>query len=121
MKTPEKYRFEPKKLLQELVDIYLHLAHRPEFVTAVARDERSYKRDHFIRAGAILLKNGIRNESELRPLNEFIDKVEQELVATQMEEEELGEVPDEFLGKVLCGIGDRPFFFGGTREGVRGL
>ncbi|KAI8823342.1 ubiquitin elongating factor core-domain-containing protein [Fimicolochytrium jonesii] len=108
VKKPEKYRFEPKKLLKELVEIYLNLAHRPEFVTAVARDERSYKRDHFIRAGGILLRNGIKNEGELQPLHEFIEQVEREIVASHEEEEELGEIPDEFLDPLLFHLMEDP-------------
>lgn len=57
-----KYRFDPKRLLRELIEIYIHLGHRDEFVAAVAKDERSYKRELFVRAAGILLKNMLKNE-----------------------------------------------------------
>ena len=38
VKNPEKYGWEPKKLLDNLTDIYLHLD-CPEFCEAIANDE----------------------------------------------------------------------------------
>ena len=38
VRNPEKYGFEPKKTLDKLTDIYLHLD-GDEFAHAVARDE----------------------------------------------------------------------------------
>lgn len=38
MRNPEKYGFEPKKLLDKITDIYLHLD-SIEFAEAVASDE----------------------------------------------------------------------------------
>lgn len=38
MRNPEKYGFEPKKLLDKITDIYLHLD-STEFAEAVAADE----------------------------------------------------------------------------------
>jgi ubiquitin conjugation factor E4 B len=59
VKNPEKYRFEPKSLLHDLVLVFLHLAHRPEFVQAVATDERSYNAEVFAKAASILLRNNL--------------------------------------------------------------
>ena len=38
VRNPEKYGFEPKKLLDKITDIYVHL-HSEEFAEAVAKDE----------------------------------------------------------------------------------
>ncbi|KAK4189914.1 ubiquitin elongating factor core-domain-containing protein [Podospora australis] len=43
VENAEKYFFNAKTLLPELVDIYLNLGHIPTFVEAVAGDGRSYK------------------------------------------------------------------------------
>ncbi|RKO87198.1 ubiquitin elongating factor core-domain-containing protein, partial [Blyttiomyces helicus] len=96
VKNPEKYRFDPKRLLNELMEIFMHLAHRDEFVAAVARDGRSYARDHFARAKSILLKNMLKSQVGLDVIDEFIVKVETTIKTGQVEEEELGDVPDEF-------------------------
>ena len=37
VKNPEKYRFNPKKLLDDLIEIFIHLGQRPEFILAVAK------------------------------------------------------------------------------------
>ncbi|TPX62156.1 hypothetical protein PhCBS80983_g00746 [Powellomyces hirtus] len=108
VKNPEKYRFEPKRLLKELIEIYIHLSHRSEFVSAVAKDERSYRKELFLRAQGILIKNMLKNSSELRILEEFVDKVEATIRSTQAEEEELGDVPDEYLDPLLYHIMEDP-------------
>ncbi|KAJ3014704.1 hypothetical protein HKX48_004997 [Thoreauomyces humboldtii] len=108
VKDPEKYRFRPKRLLTELVEIYMHLAHRDEFVAAVAKDERSYRKDLFVRAKGVLLRNNLKNSNELRVVDRFVDDVEAAIKATAVEEEELGDVPDEFLDPLLFHIMDDP-------------
>ena len=42
VREPEKYEWDPKKLLQRITDIYLHLD-CDTFAQAVANDERSYR------------------------------------------------------------------------------
>lgn len=54
--SPEKYRFNPKKLLAELMGVYVNLSMRTEFVAAVAKDQRSYKKEVFVRAMDVLKK-----------------------------------------------------------------
>ena len=39
VRNPEKYGWEPKKLLNQLTDIYLHLDKSDKFAQAVANDE----------------------------------------------------------------------------------
>ncbi|KAI8620007.1 ubiquitin elongating factor core-domain-containing protein [Chytriomyces sp. MP71] len=108
VKNPEKYRFNPKALLTKLVDIFLHLAHRIEFVQAVAKDERSYRKEIFYRACDILARNALKNSVELDALRQFVNKVEDTIRNTQVEDEELGDVPDEFLDPLLAHLMEDP-------------
>ncbi|KAI8804051.1 ubiquitin elongating factor core-domain-containing protein [Cladochytrium replicatum] len=108
VKNPEKYRFNPKNLLNELIDVYMHLSHRTEFVSGVAKDGRSYKKELFARASGILLKNGLKNQGEVDLLYRFVDKVEAEIQAEADEEEELGDVPDEFLDPLMYSLMEDP-------------
>lgn len=39
VKNPEKYNFEPKKLLDLITSIYLHLSPYDRFAEAIANDE----------------------------------------------------------------------------------
>ncbi|KAJ3082921.1 hypothetical protein HDU99_001175 [Rhizoclosmatium hyalinum] len=108
VKNPEKYRFNPKSLLTKLVDIYLNLAHRSEFVNAVAKDERSYRKDVFARAADILSRYGLKNSRDLDELHAFVKKVEDVIRNTQVEEEELGDIPDEFLDPLMASLMEDP-------------
>ncbi len=56
VQNPEKYRFNPKKLLSELVEIFNNLSHRSEFIEAVAADGRSFDSAVFKRAIGIASK-----------------------------------------------------------------
>lgn len=96
--NPEKYHFEPRRLLSEIIDVYLNL-NSDTFVEAVARDGRSYKKEYFSKAASILQKHGLKSIDEIHALEKFVNRVEIAIQSGVEEEEELGEVPDEFLGK----------------------
>lgn len=100
VKDREKYRFEPRKLLADIIQIYLNLADQEQFVHGVAIDERSYKKELFERAAGIARNRNLKSPDEIEQLRVFIEKVE-ETRATLQAEEDLGEVPDEYLGLSL--------------------
>ena len=98
VKDPEKYRFNPRALLSDIFQIYLNLGDQPEFITAVAKDGRSYKKQTFERCAGICRNRSLKTEDEIEQLRVFVVKVE-EKKATIEAEEDLGDIPDEFLGK----------------------
>ncbi|RUS31621.1 ubiquitin elongating factor core-domain-containing protein [Jimgerdemannia flammicorona] len=100
VKNPEKYHFRPRDLLGELIDIYLHL-NCPDFVIAVARDERSYKKEWFRKASGILLKYGLKDNDAIATLEKFVSDVEVAVQSGIEEEEALGDVPDDFLDPIF--------------------
>ena len=100
VREPEKLRFNPKALLADIIQVYLNLSDQPTFITAVAGDGRSYSRELFERAADIALKRNIKSETEIAQLRAFVEKVE-EAKATLEAEEDLGEIPDEYLGWLL--------------------
>ncbi|KAH9246449.1 hypothetical protein BASA81_016009 [Batrachochytrium salamandrivorans] len=106
--NPEKYRFDPKKLLSELVGIFIHLADRQEFVLAVAKDGRSFSTAVFDRAISILSKHRLKNEMEIAKLVEFVNNVEKTLLSEKLAEEEMGDVPDQFLDPLLYTLMEDP-------------
>jgi ubiquitin conjugation factor E4 B len=97
VKNPEKYKFDPKALLRDIAQIFLNLSNEEEFARAVAVDGRSYKKELFDRAVGILRKRSLKSEDEIQKLLAFVEKVEV-LKAVLEEEEDWGEVPDEYLG-----------------------
>ena len=99
VKNPLDYGFEPKKLLSEIVDVYLNLKDKENFIFAVARDGRSYKPSNFERATSILRKRGLKSAGELALWTSLGEKFRKAKEADDQAEEDLGEIPDEFLGK----------------------
>ena len=97
VRNPEKYKFNPKQLLSDILQVYLNLSDQGEFAQAVAVDGRSYRKELFERAAGIARKRSLKSEDEIEKLRLFVVKVE-ETKATMEAEEDLGEIPDEFLG-----------------------
>lgn len=105
---PEKYGFEPKKILTDLVQIYVNLSTQPAFVTAVARDGRSFNISYFKKAENILrTKTFVKNEV-INTLVEFANQAETTRVAEENEELELGEIPEEFLDPLMFTLMEDP-------------
>jgi ubiquitin conjugation factor E4 B len=75
VKNPEKYGWEPKRLLDQLTNIYLHLD-TEKFAQAVAGDERSYKKQLFTDARNSLARAATKTEVELRHWEEMSAKIE---------------------------------------------
>jgi len=97
VQNPAKYKFYPRELLGDLVHVLINLSDEPLFVRAVAGDGRSYSKGLYERAIRILVKNNIKAESEVLKLRDFVERVEGEKMNID-EEEDLGDIPDEFLG-----------------------
>lgn len=100
VRNAEKYRFNPKTLLGDILQVFINLSDQDEFVQAVANDGRSYSKEVFDSAEAIAIRRGVKVEAELELLRQFVVKVEA-AKASMDAEEELGDVPDEFLGMCL--------------------
>lgn len=100
VREPEKYKFRPKELLGDLLQIYLELGATSEFQEAVAKDGRSYSKELFERAERFAAKMALKTEDELDVLREMVRKVEI-IKALEEADDAMGEVPDEFLGESL--------------------
>ena len=98
VQNPEKYRFDAKMLLSKLLTIYMNLRQKDPFVLAVARDARSFRKEYFVRAGSILTRYAV-SKPDVHDLMTFVDSVEKAKALDEAGEEEMGEIPDEFLGK----------------------
>lgn len=100
VREPEKLKFDPKALLTDIIQVFLNLSDQKEFIQAVAGDGRSYTKELFDRAEGIAIRKGLKTETELESLRIFVAKVE-EAKATIEAEEDLGDVPDEFLDPLM--------------------
>ncbi len=105
---PEKYGFKPRSLLRKISSVYIHLAahstRTQELADAVARDGRSYRDAVFVKAAAVLRKDALLPEEEVKKFEAFAALARESAQRANEAEENLGEIPDEFLGT-------RPDFF----------
>ncbi|KAF8158117.1 ubiquitin elongating factor core-domain-containing protein [Crassisporium funariophilum] len=107
VREPEKLKFNPRALLSDIIQVFLNLSDQPEFVQAVAGDGRSYSKELFDRAADIAIRRSIKSETEIAQLRLFVDKVEEAKVALDAEED-LGEVPEEFLDPLMATVMRNP-------------
>ena len=102
IKDPKKVGFQPRELLKKILKVYLHLAPRDEFVRAIAADGRSYRRETFEKAVRISNKFMLYGGPELDVITNMVESVEKVRVEEAEEEEDLGEVPDEYMDPLMA-------------------
>ncbi|CAN6470133.1 unnamed protein product [Victoria cruziana] len=102
LKDPEKYEFRPKKLLKQIVDIYVHLAKGDKedvFPVAISKDGRSYNDQLFTAAADVLRKIG----EDGRLIQAFVELGNRAKAAASKAmdvEAALGDIPEEFLDPI---------------------
>ncbi|KAF6135192.1 hypothetical protein GIB67_035263 [Kingdonia uniflora] len=120
LKDPEKYEFQPKLLLKQIVKIYVHLSRGDKeniFPTAISKDDRSYNGDLFTAAANILGKIG----EDGRLIREFVELGDKAKVLTSEAldiEAALGEIPDDFLDPIQCTLMKDPVILPSSRTTV---
>ncbi|KAF8978431.1 hypothetical protein BGZ46_006476 [Entomortierella lignicola] len=107
VKNPDEYRFQPRILLSDIIAIYLHLD-SPAFIAALARDNRSYSAEIFYKASRILEGRNLKSADEIAMLNRLVKKVDGVRQQEAEDEEELGEIPDEFLDPLMYTLMEDP-------------
>jgi len=98
VKNADKYHFNPKQLLYSLLNIYLNLSVKRLFAEAIARDSRSYSKELFLNAANIMSRTGLMSEPNTKRICDFAELCETVIKEDQQDEEQLGDIPDEFLG-----------------------
>jgi ubiquitin conjugation factor E4 B len=101
IENPQEYGFNPKQLLADIVDVYLNLKGKEDFIQAVARDGRSYKPLTFERAANIMTKWALKSAEELKSWSNLTTSIQRAKEADEQEEEDLGDIPDEFLDPLI--------------------
>ena len=118
VESPEKYHFEPKKLLSDLCEVYVNLALQKGFVIAVSRDGRSFDISYFQKAEKILTTRTFINNKIIDQLRLFAQKAEENRQSEQTEELELGEVPDEFLDPLMFTLMEDPVILPSSKVSI---
>lgn len=96
-----KVSWKPKLLLKRIIDIYVHFKNEEKFATAVAKDGRSYKGELFTRAIRRAKDLKILAPSIVQGFEEVAEAAARAHEAENQEEEDLGEIPDEFLDPIM--------------------
>jgi ubiquitin conjugation factor E4 B len=103
-----EYNFNPKQLLSEIVDVYLNLSNKDNFILAVARDGRSYKPNNFAAAATIMKKFVLKAPEEIARWNVLIDNFAKAKMEDEQAEADLGDIPDEFLDPLMYTLMEDP-------------
>jgi len=98
----EKYKFNPRHLLSEFVEIYLNLGVSDRFIEAVARDGRSYKPANFANASRIMERYHLCPAPELVRWNKLKARFAKAKELEDQDESDLGELPEEFEDPLLA-------------------
>lgn len=104
VKQPKKVSFEPRNLLRMIMSVYLNLCSKGDFVAAIAKDGRSYSKSVFEKAGSIAERYMLKSPPELEAWAGMIAQVEEKRQMEQDEEEDLGDVPDEYLDPLMATV-----------------
>ncbi|KAJ5673839.1 hypothetical protein N7462_009278 [Penicillium macrosclerotiorum] len=118
VENPGQYGFEPKVFLSEIARVYLNLMGKETFITAIARDGRSYKPVLFEKAAVLLRNHKLTAEEDLQRWDRLRKKVQEAKEADDQAEEDLGEVPDEFLDPLMYTLIEDPVILPSSRVSI---
>ncbi|XP_033342971.1 ubiquitination factor E4B isoform X1 [Megalopta genalis] len=107
VRNPQKYGWEPRALLSQLVDIYLHLD-CDNFAAALASDERSFCKELFTDAANRLQRSVIKTTTEIE---RFIALAERAAVIARdnrARDEDYGDAPEEFRDPLMDTLMEEP-------------
>ncbi|KAL8778433.1 MAG: hypothetical protein Q9213_007412 [Squamulea squamosa] len=104
VENPQEYDFQPRALLSDIIDVYLNLKTKEGFIFAVARDGRSYKPANFEKATSILRLKAreLKSPEELAMWTKLGGQFKKAKELDDQAEDDLGEIPDEFLDPVMA-------------------
>ncbi|KAH0543651.1 hypothetical protein FGG08_002089 [Glutinoglossum americanum] len=114
----EKYNFNPRTLLPEIIDVYLNLKDKTSFTEAVARDGRSYKPENFEKATALMRRHELRSPEEIAAWRALGERFKLAKTADDQAEEDLGEIPDEFLDPLMCTLMEDPVILPASKVSI---
>lgn len=104
---PEKYGWEPRRLLSQLVDIYLHLDCE-EFAAAIAADERSFRKELFEDAAARMERSRIKTATEVEKFRALANKAYEISIANIKREVDYNDAPEEFKDPLMDTLMEDP-------------
>jgi ubiquitin conjugation factor E4 B len=108
VENPGDYGWDPRFMLSEIADVYLNLKDKKIFVDSVATDGRSYRPEYFVTAVTIMQRFALKAPEQIREWEELAEQIKSAKEAAELEEEDLGEVPDEYMDPLLATLMEDP-------------
>lgn len=99
----KRYGWEPRRLLGQIVDIYIHLT-CDDFAAGLARDERSFEKHIFENAAEKIEKSRIRSAIEVEKFRCLVQKASEIYAMNQKSEDDFADAPDEFRVRLISPI-----------------
>ncbi|KAJ1680019.1 Ubiquitin conjugation factor E4 [Spiromyces aspiralis] len=81
---------------------------RQRFIDAVAKDERSYRKEVFDKAIGIIVRKGLKTMQDIERLNKFIALVEEAKMSIKADDMAYEDAPEEFLDAVMFTLMEDP-------------
>ncbi|KAK0083631.1 hypothetical protein PV325_008472 [Microctonus aethiopoides] len=107
VRKPQKYGWEPRTLLGQLVDIYLHLD-CDNFAAALASDERSFCKELFTDAANRLGRAAIKTTTEIERFMALAERATIIARDNRAREEDYGDAPEEFRDPLMDTLMEDP-------------
>ena len=111
-----EYNFNPKSLLSVIVDVYLNLMNKDNFVLAVARDGRSYKPQNFEAASSICKKFVLKSPEEMKKWDVLVARIAKVRAEDEAADADLGDIPEEFLDPLMYTLMEDPVLLPKSRQ-----
>ncbi len=98
MKAPEKYNWDPKWMLDHLIDLYLHLDSKT-LAAALANDQRSFSVETFDDAANRMSSVLGRTSVDIQTFKALAQRAKEIDISNKKKDEDYDDAPDEFIGK----------------------
>ena len=104
VKNQDRYHFQPRVLLKEMITIFLHLSSSTAFLEKVAMDERSYSEDIFNRAYSIIKRRDILDPPAIRLF--FQKKNDIALIHSSQQNflDSIGDIPEQYTDALIGSV-----------------
>ncbi|CAM9543631.1 unnamed protein product [Chrysoparadoxa australica] len=117
--NPEKYNFRPKELLKEVATTVSHFASHKEFAVALATTGYYQSSPELLpKTAATARRLGLLLPAELTALDNLCKQVVEEARLASAEDEDLGDIPDEFVDPILATLMTDPVLLPTSKEVV---
>lgn len=108
VENPEDYGWNPRTMLTEVTEVYLNLAAKQSFIDAVATDGRSYRPEYWNEAHRIMSRYSLKSPEEMNQWQDMGARIAEAKDLADMEEADLGDIPDEYLDPILATLMEDP-------------